>query len=120
MIKSNTPPEAITRSYIATLVRIFVLAAFLVTTMQASAFAQRQLVIINKTGSMVTHLYAVSTSHNGWGNSICSIPNGYSQIVNFPDSCRYVKVRADFSHGKYRYWRSLDLDNTGWIQVDNY
>jgi hypothetical protein len=95
------------------------LAAFLVTAVQTSAFA-RQLAIVNESGQTVTRLYAVASYYDGWGRNIGSIPNGNIFTVNFSNDIRYVKVKAEFSNGTYKYWDSLDLNNVGWIKVTPY
>jgi len=124
MIKRNTPPIGITRKYIAAFVKVFVLAAFLVTAVQPSAFAYKTLKVLNNSGETVTQLFCVSTSRSDWGRDILSnpstLPNGYYQIVNIPDGVRYVKVRAYFSGGRYKYWDSIDLNRTGTIKVTPY
>lgn len=69
-------------------------------------------------------IYAVPTNYGGWGNDILTNPetlrNGYYQIVNFSSGVRYVKVKAYFSGGRYKYWDSIDLNNVKTITITPY
>ena len=75
MIKSNTPPESITRRYIAPLVRVFVLAAFLVTAVQTSVLAgTKHLTLVNRTGKTITAVYCAPVGARTWGGNRLSQP----------------------------------------------
>ncbi|MBR2179858.1 MAG: hypothetical protein IJ862_05650 [Selenomonadaceae bacterium] len=100
-----------------------ILTVFLLAHMQNSAFATRSLKVVNYSGENVVALYGVGTNYPGWGDDILGngvLRNGWYQYINFQDHVRYVKVKAYFSGGRYKYWDSIDLYSVGEIHVTRY
>lgn len=93
MIKSNTPPDSIARRYIAAFVRVFVLAAFLVTAFQSSALAAdwRAATVHNRTGQTITAVYIQAAPSDNWGENYISsaMPAGYNFSIQYITGCKY-------------------------------
>lgn len=105
MIKSYTPPIAITRKYIAAFVRIFVLAAFLVAAVQVPVDAARQLVFVNNTGSSISSIYLN-------GHSVGGLSNRQSRSVKL-GSGSIFDIKIILSNGNDWRWNNVDL-HTVW------
>lgn len=102
MFKSNTPPpDSITRRYIAPLVRVLVLAAFLVTAVQSSTEASRELVLVNNTGESINSIYLN-------GHNVGGLSNRNSRSVKL-GSGSIFDLSIVFSSGRDVYWKNLDL-----------
>ncbi len=84
----------------------------------------RHLEVVNNSGETVYQLYCVGVNRIDLGSNILRNPstlkNGYYQIINVPDGLRYVKVRAYFSGGRYKYWDSIDLNHISQISITPY
>ena len=108
MFKSNTPSESITRSYIAAFVRVFVLAAFLVTAIQSSALAMT-VTCINETGQTIVTFYHRPTNTQSWNSGSVNIPNGGTYYVNCEKYTeRYIDLQFRLADGTYRERTSID------------
>ena len=107
MFKWNTPPppDSITRRYIASLVRVLVLAAFLVTAVQISAEASRSLEFVNSTGETIQAIYLN-------GHSVGGLSNRQSRSVTL-GSGSIFDIKIVFSSGRDVYWDNCDL-HTVW------
>lgn len=99
MFKSNTPPKSIAYSYIAPLVRVLVLTAFLVTAMQTSTFAAgKSFVIYNNTDMYIPAVY-YAPAGGQWKKLDGITPGGAVGVpVNTNTRIRYFKIV--FSSGK--------------------
>ena len=120
MIKPN-PPETIARRHIANVVRVLVLAAFLFTAFQGSADAA-SLGVLNSSGETIYKVYVAQAGSKGWGTNVLNgtLRNGGSLNIPVPNGLRYVKVRVDFSGGRYKYWDSVDLYRINFVDVTRY
>lgn len=121
MFKSNTPPRSIAHSYIAPLVRVLVLTAFLATAVQSSADAANSITIYNNSGVRIDALYCVEEKYPGWAGD--KLGNGYLNSgqwyrVTF-SSARYVKVQVYFSNGRTRSWHNVDLTRYDRITINH-
>ena len=107
MIKSNTPHTAIAHNYIAPLVRILVLAVFLVTVVQSSVSAEewQNLRINNDTGRTITEVYFQPADASDWGDNMLSgtMPNGYGLDVSYISGFNY-DFRFVFEDGSDVAW----------------
>ena len=100
MLKLNIP--------LTTLVRVLVLAAFLVTAIQSSALAG-SVTFVNNTGVHITGVYLGKGGR--WTNNLGSISSGSSfKVNNLPNST--VNLRATFSNGRDITWNGVDLNFT--------
>lgn len=105
------------------LVKVFVLAAFLITAIQTPAFAGRQdFRFTNNSGYTVQRMYCSATS--SWeedvlGNDV--LRNGQSFKLTFPASqtARYWDIKVVLSGGTEWYWTGLDLFNISQITLDS-
>ena len=102
MIKSNTPPRAITRKYIAAFVRVLILAAFLVAAVQSPvAEASRELVFVNNTGAAISSIYLN-------GHSVGGLSNRSSRSVKL-GSGSIFDIKIVLSNGNDWHWNNVDL-----------
>ena len=118
MIKSNIPPTAIAHNYIAPLVRILVLAVFLVAAVQTSASAVS---ITNRTGYTIVGFYATHTEN--WGSNLLggsSIRNSETFNVNLQSrgNVRYWNLRFVLSNGQKKHWYNFDSYNVSSFDVN--
>ena len=121
MIKSNTlPPDSIARSYIAAFVRVFVLAAFLVATMQATALASVKVTIVNRSGQTIMKGYFSYANNNKWGRDQLTkyIRPGQSHIITFNGNQRYWDCKFVLRDGSVRYKYDLDIIKTSTLYVN--
>jgi hypothetical protein len=119
MFKSNTPPRSITHSYIAPLVRIFVLAAFLVTATQTSAEATWQFDFINHSGKTVDMFFAAENNAKSWGNNIFDTTPVYHNGavgIRLGSNARYWKFKVIFQDGSSKYWKGVDM-RASWTRM---
>ena len=112
MIKSNTPPEAITRRYIAPLVRVLVLAAFLVAAIQVPVdAATKSIKIVNRSGRTITAIYCTATGYGKWGGNRLngSLGNGGWATVPVNTDRPYWDFKIVFSNGGSMVRRDIDV-----------
>lgn len=99
---------------LATLVRIFVLTAFLVTAVQIPASAEWiNFKVMNHTGYTIKELY-MTTSTQKWGKNVLNKPlnNGYYITQRYStDLSMTFSVKIVFPDGSYRYWSGNNRQN---------
>jgi hypothetical protein len=108
---------------LTSIVKVFVLAAFLVTAIQTSAFAgQQDFTFVNNSGYTIRHMYCSAT--NDWEEDVLGddvLLNGHSFKLTFPASqtARYWDIKVILSDGPEWYWTGLDLFNISTITLDS-
>ena len=110
-------------NFLRVLFLAILLTVFMLVNTQNSAFATRSLKVVNHSGEKVVALYGVEISYPGWGDDILgndTLDNNWYQYINFSDNVRYVKVKAYFTGGRYKYWEKIDLFSVKEINVTRY
>jgi hypothetical protein len=80
---------------LTTLVKVFVLAAFLITAIQSLAFASWiDLQVHNNTGYTISELYLSQSGHPTWGQNILrgTLQSGYYQEVRYDNAFTYFDL----------------------------
>lgn len=102
MLKLNIP--------LTTLVRVLVLAAFLVTAVQSSALAG-SVTSVNRTGMNITQIYLKGNKVSNWGGNVIGgyyLPSGSSFKLNgLPNTG--ADLRIVLSNGSDWYWQKINL-----------
>lgn len=100
MFKLNIP--------LITFVRVFVLAAFLVTAVQSSAFAAwKDLQVVNHTGYEIKNLYISSSGSGSWGKDLLgnsTLANGSSKTISYNGDYTYYDLKIIFMNNSHREW----------------
>ena len=106
------------------LIRVFVLAAFLVTIVQSSAFAGRQdFTFVNNTGKIVNYLYLSPSGNGSWEYDVL----GRNQVIYHGDSVfvpvsgyddQYWDIRVVTNDGNDWAWYGIDLFSVSTVTVD--
>ena len=113
------------RNVLATLVRVFVLAAFLAAAIQIPvAEAGRQdFTFVNYSGRTIYRLYVSRSDHSGWeedllGNGV--LRHGEYRNIHFSNSetGRFWDIKAEFQDGTYWRWDGIDLQTVSKVTVD--
>ena len=108
MTQIHTNPKQLSFN-VAMLVRIFVLAAFLVTAVQSSAFAAnwRNMEVYNNTGYTIQRLYITAREQRNWGDDLLGsnvLYNGGRSTFRYDANYQYYELRVVFSDGSVREW----------------
>ena len=99
------------------LVKVFVLAAFLVVTAQSPALAgiTEPLEIVNETGQTSMSLYVVPMQKKDWGNALVGsgvMNQGDRRSINYDTEFNLYKIKVEFADGTGFTRRDVDLLNT--------
>lgn len=94
-----------------TIVKVFVLAAFIIVSIQSSALAENteRLEVVNESEHDIKALYIVPSGNKSWGNDLVgSWPLEYKQtkIIYYDPTIRYFKVRMVFTDDKSFIWEN--------------
>ena len=113
MCKLNIP--------IATFVRIFVLAAFLVTAVQSEALAREKVTIVNRTGQTIIKGQFSWEGNKDWGSDQLThyIYPGESYDLNFDDTYRYWDCKFTLQDGSIIYKWKLDVYKVGTLYLNH-
>ena len=111
MFKLNIP--------LAPLVRILVLAAFLVTAVQTSALAAT-VEVVNRTGQTILACFHRPSGTSDWNNAYLEsrIHAGESHYLNISGNARYVDLNFKLEDGTWRYITNLDSYVNTTLYVD--
>ena len=105
MFKPNIP--------LATVVKVFVLAAFLVTATQSSVSAVwQQFDFVNQSGKTVDMFFVAENNAKSWGNNIFDttpVYNGGAVGIKLGSNARYWKFKVIFQDGSSKYWTGVDM-----------
>ena len=116
---------------IKSIVRIFVLTAFLVTAVQSSALAVRQyLMFVNHSGYTIHELYLSKSKTNVWSENLLygkNLRHGDYRGITFHDGRNYnfsypklyLDIKVKLSNGKTWRWNGIDLEKDDKITVDS-
>lgn len=90
-------------------VRIFVLAAFLVTVIQSEAFAAnwRNMEVYNNTGYTINKLHITAREQPNWGPDLLGdyvLYNGGHTSFSYDADYQYYEIRIIFSNGSEHKW----------------
>lgn len=93
------------------LVKVFMLATFLIVTAQSPTFAanSERLEIVNGTGKNIKAYYLVQAGYKDWGNDRVGgkiFGNGQTRIFNYDPQFRYFKLRIVFTDGNAVTWQN--------------
>lgn len=119
------PAFGLKRNALTTLVRIFVLAAFLVTAIQIPAVeaGRQDFTFVNYSGRTIYRLYVSRSDHSGWeedllGNGV--LRHGEYRNIHFSNSetGRFWDIKAEFQDGTYWRWDGIDLQTVSKVTVD--
>lgn len=99
------------------LVKVFMLATFLIVTAQSTALAgiTEPLEIVNETGRTILSLYVVPIQKKDWGNDIVGsgvMNQGDRRTINYDTGFTLYKVKVEFADGTGFTRRDIDLLNT--------
>ena len=99
------------------LLKIFLLAAFLVATIQAPTFAgiTEPLEIVNETGKTILSLYAVPIQKKDWGNDLVGsgvLNQGDRRSIHYDTEYMHYKFKIEFADGKTITLKDVDLLDT--------
>lgn len=107
MFKLNIP--------LATVVKVFVLAAFLIVNVNSAEAVANYLQVVNHTGATITGVYVVNNNvTQNWGGNLLSgtIPNGHYDTVRLFARGPVVKCRVTLNNGKSMITFGIDLNKT--------
>ena len=112
MFKLNIP--------LAAFIRIFMLAAFLVTAFQSEALAGERVTFVNRSGQTIMEGHFSWQRNNKWGPDQLThyINPGQSYTVNFDDTYRYWDCKFVLEDGTCRYKYGLDVYTVGTLYID--
>lgn len=98
------------------LLKIFLLAAFIVAATQSSAFALPEpLEIVNETGQPIMSLYVVPVQKSGWGNDLVGsgvMNQGDRRAITYDSDFALYKIKVEFADGTSFTRKDVDLLNT--------
>ena len=94
--------------------KIFVLAAFLVAAVQTPAFAgiTEPLEIVNETGKTIMSLYFVPIQKKSWGNDLVGggvMNQGDRRSIHYDTSFAHYKIKIEFADGTTLTNKDVDL-----------
>ena len=96
------------------LVRVFVLAAFLVAAVQTPTLAEitEPLEIVNETGKTIMSLYFVPIQKKNWGNDL--VGSGVTnqsdkRSIHYDAAYRIYKIKVEFADGTSFTRKDIDL-----------
>ena len=99
--------------------KIFVLAAFIVAAVQVPAFAgltlTEPLEIVNETGKTIMALYAVPIQKKDWGNDLVGsgvMNQGDRRAIYYDSEYMHYKFKIEFADGKTLTLKDVDLLDT--------
>ena len=117
---------------IKSIVRIFVLTAFLVTAVQSSALAvQRYLMFVNHSGYTIHELYLSKSKTNVWSENLLyekNLKTGNYRGITFHDGRNYnfggygdlfLDIKVKLSNGETWRWNGINNDKYDKITVDS-
>lgn len=99
------------------LVKVFMLATFLVVTAQSPAFAgiTEPLEIVNETGQPIMSLYVVPMQKKSWGNDLVGsgvMNQGDRRTINYDTEFTLYKIKVEFADGTGFTRRDVELLDT--------
>ena len=91
------------RNSFATLVKVFVLAAFLVTALESSAFAEdwRNLSVVNNTGKTINYLY-ITPNDDTWDHDLLgsyTLENGHTYTISYDSDAHFYNIKVVYDDG---------------------
>ncbi len=116
---------------IKSIVRIFVLTAFLVTAVQSSALAVRHyLMFVNHSGYTIHELYLSKSKTNVWSEDFLygkNLRHGDYRDITFHDGRNYnfhygdlfLDIKVKLSNGETWRWNGINLEKGDKITVDS-
>ena len=104
------------------LLKIFVLAAFLVAAIQTPTFAgiTEPLEIVNETGKPILSLYVVPIQKKGWGNDLVGsgvMNQGDRRSINYDTEYARYKIKVEFDNGATLTFPNVDLINVWRLSI---
>ena len=114
---------------ILSLVKVFVLATFLVVAAQSPAFADitEPLELVNETGQPILSLYFVPMQKKDWGNDLVGsgvMNQGDRRSIYYDMSFRVYKLKVEFADGTTFIRKDVDLFDTWrlaiWLDGTNF
>lgn len=105
------------------LLKVFLLAAFLVAAIQTSTFAgiTEPLEIVNETGEPILSLYAVPIQKKGWGNDLVGsgvMNQGDRRSIHYDTEYMHYKFKIEFADGKTITLKDVDLLDTWRLSIN--
>ena len=104
--------------------KIFVLAAFIVAAVQVPAFAgltlTEPLEIVNETGKTIMSLYAVPIQKKDWGNDLVGsgvMNQSDRRSIHYDSNYMHYKFKIEFADGKTITLKDVDLLDTWRISL---
>ena len=99
---------------VSKVLKIFVLAAFLVAAVQSSAFAEmtEPLEIVNETGKTIMSLHFVPIQKKGWGNDLVGsgvMNQADKRSIHYDAAYRIYKIKVEFADGTSFTRKDIDL-----------
>ena len=96
------------------LVRVFVLAAFLVAAVQTPTLAEitEPLEIVNETGKTIMSLYFVPIQKKNWGNDLVGsgvMNQSDKRSIHYDAAYRIYKIKVEFADGTSFTRKDIDL-----------
>ena len=108
--------------------KVFVLAALLVITVQSQAVAgEKSFAFVNLSGKTFYSLYVYQSGvSGGWGAykdwlSMNTLKHGEQVTITFPEKVQDIKywdIKIEFKDGKSWFWQGLDLLNVSKVIVN--
>lgn len=103
------------------LLKIFLLATFIITAAQSPAFALPEpLEIVNETGKPIISLYAVPIQKSGWGNDLVGsgvMNQADRRSITYDSSYARYKIKVEFAEGGNLILKDVDLLNTWRLSI---
>ena len=116
-------------SAFSAIVRVFVLAAFLITAVQSSAFAAEwKIDVANYSGKTINYLYCKRSDSTDWGKDILRsdqvLKHGESITINFGENpAEYYDLRAVWAEspkigkGKDNWWGGFQVRRVAIVRI---
>ncbi|MBQ7454318.1 MAG: hypothetical protein IJS69_04640 [Selenomonadaceae bacterium] len=103
------------------LLKIFLLATFIVAAVQSTTLALSEpLEIVNETGQPIMSLYVVPMQKKDWGNDLVGsgvMNQGDKRSITYDSEFALYKIKVEFTDGKTITRNNVDLLNTWRLSI---
>lgn len=109
---------------IKNLLKVFVLAAFVIVSVQSPAFAAgitEPLEIVNETGQPIISLYFVPMQKKDWGNDLVGsgvMNQGDRRSIHYDTEFANYKIKVEFANGSTLTWKDVNLIDVWRLSIE--
>lgn len=102
------------------LLKIFLLAAFIVAAQSVAFALPEPLEIVNETGQPIMSLYVVPVQKSGWGNDLVGsgvMNQGDRRSITYDSDFQNYKIKVEFADGTSFTRKDIDLLDTWRLSI---